>query len=171
MFQAVCNDCHKSCNVPFRPTGDKPVYCSDCFGSHRIGSDDRGDRGRRDGRGEQDRFSRREYAPAPRREFTPSFVAKAPMGDKRIDELKRQLDVISAKVDTIFRIVSGKTLVVTEDKKQLKKEVDKESVAESLKNMMADAKKSEKKIVKKMEKKSVKKVKKITKKKSFAKKK
>ncbi|OIO07019.1 hypothetical protein AUJ35_02955 [Candidatus Falkowbacteria bacterium CG1_02_41_21] len=32
MFQAVCDKCHKNCEVPFRPTGDKPVFCSDCFG-------------------------------------------------------------------------------------------------------------------------------------------
>lgn len=31
MFKAVCDKCHKECEVPFRPTGDKPVYCSDCF--------------------------------------------------------------------------------------------------------------------------------------------
>lgn len=31
MFKAVCGNCGKDCEVPFRPTGDKPVYCSDCF--------------------------------------------------------------------------------------------------------------------------------------------
>ena len=25
----------KACEVPFEPKGDKPVYCSDCFQSHR----------------------------------------------------------------------------------------------------------------------------------------
>ncbi len=32
MFHATCADCGKDCMVPFRPSGDKPVYCSDCFG-------------------------------------------------------------------------------------------------------------------------------------------
>ena len=32
MFKAVCSECGKDCEVPFRPTGDKPVFCSDCFG-------------------------------------------------------------------------------------------------------------------------------------------
>lgn len=32
MFQAKCDNCGKSCEVPFRPTGEKPVYCQDCFG-------------------------------------------------------------------------------------------------------------------------------------------
>lgn len=31
MYKAVCSNCGKECQVPFRPTGDKPVYCSDCF--------------------------------------------------------------------------------------------------------------------------------------------
>lgn len=32
-FQAICNECHKTCEVPFRPNGKKPVYCRDCFKS------------------------------------------------------------------------------------------------------------------------------------------
>lgn len=31
MFDAVCVKCGKKCQVPFRPSGSKPVYCSDCF--------------------------------------------------------------------------------------------------------------------------------------------
>lgn len=31
MYKAVCDKCGKTCEVPFRPTGDKPVYCSECF--------------------------------------------------------------------------------------------------------------------------------------------
>lgn len=37
MFEAVCDKCHKACEVPFRPTGDKPVYCNDCFASEKGG--------------------------------------------------------------------------------------------------------------------------------------
>ncbi len=31
MHRATCADCGRSCEVPFKPTGEKPVYCSDCF--------------------------------------------------------------------------------------------------------------------------------------------
>ena len=31
MHEATCAKCGKQCQVPFKPTGDKPVYCSDCF--------------------------------------------------------------------------------------------------------------------------------------------
>lgn len=51
MFSTVCSNCGKNCEVPFRPTGDKPVYCDDCFKVQKRNSgpsryDDR--RGRRD---------------------------------------------------------------------------------------------------------------------------
>ena len=35
MHKATCGDCGKECEVPFEPKGDKPVYCSECFQSHK----------------------------------------------------------------------------------------------------------------------------------------
>ena len=31
MHPAVCAECGKDTEVPFEPTGDRPVYCRDCF--------------------------------------------------------------------------------------------------------------------------------------------
>ena len=31
MHQAVCDNCGKECQVPFKPTSGKPSYCSNCF--------------------------------------------------------------------------------------------------------------------------------------------
>ena len=31
MHPAVCAECGKDTEVPFRPTGERPVYCSDCY--------------------------------------------------------------------------------------------------------------------------------------------
>ena len=31
MFSATCSSCGREAQVPFQPSGDKPVYCSDCF--------------------------------------------------------------------------------------------------------------------------------------------
>ncbi len=56
MHRATCSECGKGCEVPFRPTGDKPVFCSDCFESKRDGGNDRG--GRNFEKREQPRFSR-----------------------------------------------------------------------------------------------------------------
>jgi CxxC-x17-CxxC domain-containing protein len=33
MFSATCSSCGREAQVPFRPSGAKPVYCSDCFKS------------------------------------------------------------------------------------------------------------------------------------------
>ena len=38
MFSATCSSCGREAQVPFRPTGSKPVYCSDCFSSQRASS-------------------------------------------------------------------------------------------------------------------------------------
>ena len=35
MHEVVCADCGGVARVPFKPRGDKPVYCSDCFSKHR----------------------------------------------------------------------------------------------------------------------------------------
>nr|WP_092070752.1 zinc-ribbon domain containing protein [Dendrosporobacter quercicolus]NSL48364.1 zinc-ribbon domain containing protein [Dendrosporobacter quercicolus DSM 1736]SDM14517.1 CxxC-x17-CxxC domain-containing protein [Dendrosporobacter quercicolus] len=34
MFDAVCADCGIDTQVPFRPSGDRPVYCRQCFSRH-----------------------------------------------------------------------------------------------------------------------------------------
>jgi len=31
MFPAVCATCGKETTVPFQPSGDKPVYCRECY--------------------------------------------------------------------------------------------------------------------------------------------
>ena len=31
MHRVTCDTCGKKCEVPFKPTGLKPVHCSDCF--------------------------------------------------------------------------------------------------------------------------------------------
>lgn len=51
MHRATCSDCGKSCEVPFKPTGSKPVYCSECFGNNAGGSDRFESRGRGRDRG------------------------------------------------------------------------------------------------------------------------
>jgi len=35
MHPAVCGECGKQTEVPFKPRGDRPVYCSDCFSKRR----------------------------------------------------------------------------------------------------------------------------------------
>ncbi|MGM5483017.1 MAG: CxxC-x17-CxxC domain-containing protein [Nanobdellota archaeon] len=35
MHKAICSECKKECEVPFKPTGNKPVYCKECFEKHK----------------------------------------------------------------------------------------------------------------------------------------
>ena len=36
MFAATCAECGRDTQVPFEPSGDKPVYCSDCYRKVRL---------------------------------------------------------------------------------------------------------------------------------------
>jgi len=36
MYKAICADCRKECSVPFKPSGDRPVYCQDCFSRRKV---------------------------------------------------------------------------------------------------------------------------------------
>ena len=36
MFKAVCADCKKECEVPFKPSGERPVYCKECFSKRKA---------------------------------------------------------------------------------------------------------------------------------------
>jgi len=33
--RVVCADCSKECEIPFKPSGGRPVYCKDCFTKRR----------------------------------------------------------------------------------------------------------------------------------------
>lgn len=35
MHKATCSDCGGECEVPFKPTEGRPVYCRDCFAKKR----------------------------------------------------------------------------------------------------------------------------------------
>ncbi|MBU1913201.1 MAG: hypothetical protein KKB22_06705 [Candidatus Omnitrophica bacterium] len=33
--RVVCSDCNKECEVPFKPSADRPVYCKECFAKRK----------------------------------------------------------------------------------------------------------------------------------------
>ncbi len=47
MFNSTCTKCGNVCKVPFKPTGGKPVLCSECFGKSSGGRENRFDSGRK----------------------------------------------------------------------------------------------------------------------------
>ena len=36
LHKTICADCKKECEVPFKPSGDRPVYCKDCFSKRKA---------------------------------------------------------------------------------------------------------------------------------------
>lgn len=35
LHKAVCAECKQECEVPFKPSGDRPVYCKSCFAKRK----------------------------------------------------------------------------------------------------------------------------------------
>ncbi len=91
LFSAICGKCGKECKVPFRPSGEKPVFCSDCFG--RKHSDEQRGGGR-------ERMASRNEAPVARKEiFTSSR-------DSDQAELKRQIASLESKLNRVLHLLS-----------------------------------------------------------------
>ena len=41
MHKAICDKCNEECEVPFKPTTSKPIYCNSCFKSDGSRSKDK----------------------------------------------------------------------------------------------------------------------------------
>ncbi len=169
LFAATCSSCHKGCEVPFRPSGDKPVYCSACF--HKKGdSDDRG--GARNDYGNRGGDTRREGSSyeRPNRDARPAPVAAASVVG--LEDVKRQLATIESRLNRILDIINPPTpptkahapkkvdapavaeVVVTDEVPALPK---KERKPKTVKAKAAPVKKVAKKVAKKVTKKTTKK--------------
>lgn len=99
MHKATCDECGKGCEVPFRPTGEKPIYCSNCFGAKREGGD-RGGRRDFDNRGPKREFSN--DRPSPRPDFRPQ-ATQTPVSN---DGTLKHLAEISMKLDRLTNAVT-----------------------------------------------------------------
>lgn len=84
-FKTVCAQCGKNCEVPFRPTGERPVYCNDCFGANKNSGND---------------FKQSE----PSRPSVGAFSRETE--DRRLDDIKRLLDSVNSKVDSILQTIA-----------------------------------------------------------------
>lgn len=108
MHKAVCDECHNNCEVPFRPSGDKPIFCNDCFSSKR-GNDDRAPR--KDFGGDR----------APRRDFDkPSQSFSKPTPAPVSDDTKKQLSEMNIKLDRLISAIEKMSSTKTETKPTVK---------------------------------------------------
>ncbi len=91
MHKATCAECGKPCEVPFRPTGDRPIFCSDCFG-------------KQEGRGSSPREKKFDR---PRFENKrPDFRPATPAQDtKAFTDIKQQLELMNNKIERILSLV------------------------------------------------------------------
>jgi CxxC-x17-CxxC domain-containing protein len=183
MHKAVCDECGNSCEVPFRPTGDKPIYCSNCFESKR-------ESGGYDGNRRNDRgFNKSSFRDRDKQMFSAVCdecgkdceVPFKPSGDKPIycsscfegkgqgagtkgdSNLKKELSEINEKLDRLIQVLTPEVKTV----KQVLKKVEDKTAKSEVKAVKTAAKKTAKKPVKKVVKKAIKKtaVKKAVKKK------
>jgi len=94
MYPAVCDKCGKPCEVPFKPTSGKPVYCSACFeGKKEIGNDRGGNR-----------FSQKSYG-GYKTPIKPYFGSDTGRGNN--DEVKKQLEILNGKMDLLIKAVEA----------------------------------------------------------------
>jgi len=131
MHSAICDECQKSCQVPFRPTGDKPIYCSECFEAKggKSGSDrsfDRSDRGNNRGS-----------------DFGHDSMHGAKRQDARRENFENKLEQIITKLDILIKAISPDSQV------KVKMEVDSAVEEKVEKTPKARAKTPKAKVVKK----------------------
>ena len=102
MFQTTCSECGKACEVPFRPTGERPVYCRDCFASKGggAGSDFRDHRPRND-------FSHKKSF-GPRQNFRPKESGVG-SGAADVQGLKKQIEILGAKLDRLIETIESQS--------------------------------------------------------------
>ncbi len=110
-YKATCAECSKSCDVPFRPTSGKPVYCNDCFGAKRD-MEDRAPRkefgNRAFGKPEFNRNDRPSFDRGGRDEFKgrsefPARAAVAPA--MNTEKLEKQMADISFKLEKLTEAI------------------------------------------------------------------
>lgn len=100
MFSATCAECKKVCEIPFKPSGSRPVYCSDCF--RNKGENRGGDFSRRDNNSRS--FNKGNDFRKP--SFGLNGSGQNSYVEKKVDDLKKQVESISVKLDQILSIVS-----------------------------------------------------------------
>jgi len=99
MHQATCAECGQSCEVPFKPTGDRPVYCSNCFKGKDATNSNR---------------------PSGRDFVKPNFRDNN-------DSSKDQRDALNAKLDKILQVLEKISSTLQNPGKETTEEIDSET--------------------------------------------
>jgi CxxC-x17-CxxC domain-containing protein len=114
MHNAICSECGKKCKVPFKPTGDKPVFCADCFGS-RANERDFVQSKYQDKRmhlaicAECGNKCEVPFRPTPGKPIycKTCFRKSGTAGGKKVEQFKEQFEKLHAKLDTILKFLAS----------------------------------------------------------------
>ncbi len=101
MHTAICDQCRKECEVPFKPTGDRPVFCNNCF---KKPGEKGGDFGRKD-------YGERSFE---RNDRPAAKAASGSSGSGDSDQFRKQLDAVNAKLDKIIKLLTEEELDVSQ---------------------------------------------------------
>lgn len=103
MHPATCGECGNACEVPFKPSNDKPVFCNDCFMSKRNDRDaaHRGDNNR--GERREERGTKERYISTPRE--NKSFDNSG--NEKAISELRTMVAEMGKKIESLVTLVES----------------------------------------------------------------
>ena len=90
LHKAVCSECNKTCEVPFRPTGEKPVYCNNCFnpagGSFRESKNN-------------NHFPKRDFG------SRDAYIPRSENGTSNNEAVSKQLEILNTKIEQLARSI------------------------------------------------------------------
>lgn len=84
LHDAICGECGNQCKVPFKPSGDKPVFCKDCFKNNSTPS--------------SKKYGEREFKDR-------NFGRDS--GNKHAEQSKEQFAILNAKLDRILKALTS----------------------------------------------------------------
>lgn len=113
MSKATCSECSNVCEVPFKPNGERPVFCSNCFMSKREGTFEKKDE-RKGNLRENDRRERRDSYSTP--------TINTSNSSAEVTDLKKQISNLNTKIDSLANVVD-KFMVSQASAVNTKKEV------------------------------------------------
>ena len=105
MHSATCGQCRKPCQVPFKPSGSRPVFCSQCFNKDEYSAGK--ERGASDSRRPSYGGDRPSYGDrsSERSEERPSYNRTVNGGStdgQSLSRLSEQLKALDVKLDQIL---------------------------------------------------------------------
>jgi CxxC-x17-CxxC domain-containing protein len=151
-YKAICSKCGDDCELPFRPSGDRPVFCSTCFGQQNDSGaprrdNNRGNFGGRSSFGDKQMHEATcakcgqscevPFQPRPGKDVfcNACFGKSAPSGNKSGGQIdNKQLEILNSKLDKILKILSPNSAPEVASKKSVEKteKVKKEKIEKTI---------------------------------------